>query len=188
MKIKIIQAEQPVCRAIDARLSELEEAASVEFWLNGQRYRLTSTPGFIFDGASIPWLLWTTLGLAPHGIMDGPSWPHDLGYETQGVVTLTDAAGNLTPAPLSGDAYAIFEVYDAATDSWTLTDRQLSKRELDELLRQLCRHYAITKRSRLVWLGVKLGGGPAWRSDDKSRKYKLLEAAALTSDTTQEAS
>jgi hypothetical protein len=173
--MKIIEASQPKTEAVTTKISRLAEDWFVVFEMAGKRYRLTITSGFLFDGASIPRLFWTILGLAPHGVMDGPALPHDCGYEVQGVFTL-HINGELNPAPLSGGALAYLEVYAPSGAVWMLTSRAMSKPELDQLLRLLCRHFAIVKRSRLVWLGVKLGGGFAWRSDDKSRKFKLLEA------------
>jgi hypothetical protein len=158
---------------VGKKLSRLIDDWSIEFRMDGKLYRLTITSGFLFDGASIPRLLWTFLGLAPHGIMDGPALPHDGGYEVQGVWTL-DVDGNLVPAPLTGGATATFEIYSVATNRWLITARAMSKKELDELLKQLCKHFNIVVRAPIVWLGVKLGGCFAWRSNDKSRKYKLL--------------
>ncbi len=174
--MRVVRAKQPVVTSIDDKLSKLVEDWEVIFVWEKKRYRLAITKGFIFDGASIPSVFWTILRLAPHGIMDGPALPHDAGYEVQGVFTL-EVDGKLVPAPLTGGAVATLEVCSEGPEvRWTLTPKCMSKKNLDELLRLLCIHFGLTIRSKLVWLGVRVAGGFAWKSDDKSRKYKLLEA------------
>lgn len=172
--MKIVRAKQPVTTAVTSSLSRLAEDWKIIFTLDDTWYRLTISKGFLFDGASIPSLFWFFLKLTPHGIMDGPSLPHDCGYEVQGVFTLT-VNGVLTPAPLTGGATATLEVYSNSPEAkWVLTDKVLTKVDLDRLLQLLCVHFGVNFRSIFVWLGVRAGGWFAWKSDDKSRKYKQL--------------
>jgi len=153
---------QPLCRPIGRKLSTtLEE---VEYrWIgdNGLEYRLIVPNNFIFDGASIPRLLWTATGLAPHGVMDGPALPHDFGYHYQGDFP----AGSYQLKSLNG------LWYDCAVP--------MQREQLDSLLHALCLHFGIgSYRAGLVWSGVRLGGWWAWLRDDDKRKLAIFDQVA----------
>jgi hypothetical protein len=47
---------------LGARVYEILAKISFTVTRDGKKYRITALPGFIFDGASIPWIFWTLVG------------------------------------------------------------------------------------------------------------------------------
>ena len=179
-KISIIgPKEAPSFKPITNKISRLEELAVYTFVMSGKAYRLTFTPGFLIDGASIPRACWTPLGLAPHGIMDAPALPHDGGYGAQGHFTVKGDDGEWIPATMTGGSKSIFEVLDEKK-GWTLCTEPMTKSELDELLRALCVHFGIDEfRARTVWTAVRGFGFWAWhRNSDEYKKKHLKKTKA----------
>ena len=85
MKI-LAPKHHPAVRAIGKRLSVTLERTIYEWKDGNNHHRLVIPEGFLFDGASIPRPLWSLLGLAPHGVMDGPALAHDFVYHHKGVM------------------------------------------------------------------------------------------------------
>ena len=75
---------QPICQSVGKKLSRVVEA--IEYtWVDSLGVKkVVIHAGFLFDGASIPRIFWTMLGLTPHGVMDGPALIHDFLYHYQG--------------------------------------------------------------------------------------------------------
>jgi len=128
----------------------------------GYTYRLLIPADYLFDGASIPRIAWTPLGLAPHGVMDMPALPHDYIYGCQGIVD----KGN-------------FFIWEQFAQRWYSCNVPISRLESDELLRALSRYpgsYANGKapanafQAWGVYRAVRLFGSFAWRRDDEARK------------------
>ncbi len=181
LMIDIIHAQQPLTSAFNTKLSQLEADWYLEFLRDDRVHRMIITKGFLFDGASIPRFCWTVLGLAPHGVMDGPALPHDAGYELRGVFTDAGADCRPGPAALTGGATATLQV--ELSDGWSSGTPAMTKKELDELLFKLCEWFKVGvgvhfARPRLVWAAVRAFGLPAWRSDDRVRKAGLRSIAA----------
>jgi hypothetical protein len=176
-RIEIVLAQKPVTEAYNVKLARLMADWCLEFTRDGVLHRMIITKGFLFDGASIPRLAWTLLGLAPHGIMDLPALPHDAGYELRGCFADTGKKGEPIPAALTGGATATLEVL-TEDNQWSIYTPMMTKKELDELLYKLCiwakigegKHFA---RPRIVWSAVRVLGLPAWLSDDRVRKADL---------------
>ena len=73
-----------------------------EFTLLGKRHAITSHPydagpfiipaGFQFDGASMPWWVWSAIRLSPFDTIVGPACGHDLLYVQCGRVRLKDGS------------------------------------------------------------------------------------------------
>lgn len=160
MSIEIIAPRaQPFTRAVTSKLSETRTAVVYQWVCDGVDFRLVVPSGYRFDGASIPRFAWTPLGLAPHGVMDGPALLHDYTYNYQ---------GDFPPG-----AYQI-QVYGV----WQDCKRSMPRSEADELLRELCRHFKVGNSVKiwLVWAAVRSCGWWAWMRDDADRKQKLVEA------------
>lgn len=157
--MKILSAKQPECMALNRLLSITEEETEYIFEVRGLTYRLTVPKHYIFDGASIPRLMWGVLGLTPHGVMDGPGLPHDFGYQHRG--------------DFPEGTYHIMDVHG----DWYVCSVPMSKGDLDELLKTLCVYFGACGefKASLVWTGVKWFGFAAWRSDDEDRKQMILE-------------
>jgi hypothetical protein len=176
-KIVVFGVKVPATVSVTTTLSKTVSQAEYWFVRKGRKHRLIISPGFVFDGASIPRLCWTLLGLAPHGIMDGPAVPHDAGYETQGHFTIEEEDGSLAPAPLVGEATARFEVWDETRREFGLCSDDMTRSEMDELLLRLCEWVKIDLgRPQLVWAGVRSCGWWAWKRNDPERKTQAMEA------------
>ncbi len=150
--IKLVYAEQPAVKAVDTKNSVTLKEWRMMFSIDGVMYWLIIPAGFVFNGASIPRLLWTLLGLAPHGVMDGPALPHDFIYQFQGKLP----AGSLKTLK-----------DNVPVDS----NRIITRSEADTLLGQLCEYFNINGyRSWMVWAGVRIGGWLPWMRDTKAEK------------------
>lgn len=156
MRIEIIAPIlQPLFRAIGKRLSELQEDVDLVFRVDGVLYRLRAFKGEKIDGASIPWILWTLIRLAPHGVMDGPALWHDLIYKFMGVMPK-----------------GVYQYWTG--EAWVDCEVPISRGLADAVLEALCEHWEIGKyKPRLVWAGVRAGGWWAWRRDDHKRMDKV---------------
>jgi len=158
---KIIEPkEQPKCQAIGGGLSILLEDMTYIFELDGARFKLFVPALFIFDGASIPRLTWSIIGLTPHGSMDGPALPHDFIYHFKGEMPI-------------GSVFIKF------SKGWVPV-QEFHRKDADKLLTALCKHFKAANRiqARLVWWAVRAFGWAAWRRDDASRKENLLDSSA----------
>lgn len=146
--------KQPATRAVGKKLSQLIEPIVLE-WEDdyGNRFRMTPTLNFLFDGASIPRPLWSPLGLAPHGVMDGPALAHDFAYHYQGA--------------MPPGSYQVW-----STRGWIDMQTPMVRDVADELLQALVVHFGAADKVKayLIWVGVRIGGGYAWRRDDDGRK------------------
>ena len=150
---------QPPTRPINAKLSE--PLVDVEYcWVyQGRTYRMLVRRGYPFDGASIPRVAWTALGLAPHGVMDGPALPHDRGYQDRGVFP-------------SGE----YQYLDTKSGIW-VDAPPMKRAHADALLEALCEHFRVGNvvQIQLVWAAVRAFGWIAWLRDDRTRKKLLIE-------------
>lgn len=154
--IEIINAYHPACKAINKKLSTTVGMNAYEFEVNGLTYKI-EVPIFVFDGASIPRAIWGVIGLAPHGIMDGPGLLHDFCYHYKG--------------DFPEGTYKIMDVHG----DWYNCTVPMSKATSDELLKLLCVYLKACGKFKasLVWSGVAAFGIFAWNSDDEVRKLKL---------------
>lgn len=113
-------------------------------------YRLTVPAGFECDGASVPRLLWSFVGLAPDGLLRAAAVSHDYLYASRGLV-----GGNL-----KARYYSPAHEHDWQTVLWPVTRKQS-----DELFARLLREAGVAKRRRrLAYLAVRLFGFYAWRT------------------------
>lgn len=62
----------------------LEQSYSFTFMYKNVSYELTIPAGYIWDGATIPRIGWTIVGLTPFGIHDEATLIHDYLYEFEG--------------------------------------------------------------------------------------------------------
>jgi len=145
--------KHPAVRSVGKNLSVTLEDVTFE-WLDGNNHhRLIVPTGFLFDGASIPWALWSALRLAPHGAMDGPALAHDFIYHHK---------GDMPPG-----SYQL-----KTANGWFDMLSPLRRDVADDMLKALVVHFkaAGEVRASLVWVGVRVGGWYAWRRDDDGRK------------------
>lgn len=76
-KIRILKMEQPKTEVIGEQLYKLLEDWSCSISVNSITLVVHADKGAIWDGASIPRLSWSILGIYPGGRMLAPSLPHD---------------------------------------------------------------------------------------------------------------
>ena len=158
--------KQPATRAVGKKLSQLIEPTEL-VWEDdyGNRFRMVPTLHFLFDGASIPRLLWSPLGLTPHGVMDGPALFHDFPYHYK---------GKMPPG-----SYQLL-----TSRGWIDMQTPMSRDVADALLEALVLHFkaAGKAKARLVYAGVRICGWIAWNRDDDRRKltqFDVLLAAEM---------
>lgn len=153
---------QPITEAVGRKLSRPLTKTRYEWERRGFLYRLVINPFFLFDGASIPWFAWSLIRLAPHGVMDGPSLPHDLIYHLRGLI--------------QGPAAELY-IYDQIKNDWVPCTVPIPRSESDALLQALCVHYnACVRRVAFeVWAAVRSFGWFAWWRDDEKRKDKQID-------------
>ena len=157
----IAPQEQPILKPIGRRLSELQENIDYVFRYKGTLCRIRIFSGKLIDGASIPRLCWTPLGLAPHGIMDGPALPHDEIYGESG--------------EMPEDVYQYWD-----GENWVNCDMPIQRDLADAILYAYCRHFGVgERRSYLVWSGVRIGGWWPWMRDDRKRMAKVISKHGL---------
>jgi hypothetical protein len=90
-----------------------KEDYEFQFKLNGKQYKGIVPAGFISDGTSVPWYLWSVTGLTRDGLERGASWVHDWMYVNDGNVPLQvlNENGNWENTSLvfnQGDADSLF--------------------------------------------------------------------------------
>lgn len=138
-------SELPAFKPIGGNWWRLEDGFKVFFNYDGVRYRLVIKSGFVTDFASIPRLLWSIL--EPFNFQYTPAClPHDLGYETNGDLTLwvCDGVG------------------------WAPVNAELTRRAVDDLM-----YWGMVARSTPTWKAnaiyssVRLWGWVAWRKSGK---------------------
>jgi hypothetical protein len=152
--MKILRADRPRVQSMGGGLSLTLASTLYQYEHSGATYQLTVPAKFVFDGASIPQMFWTLLGLVPHGDMDGPALAHDFIYHHMGEV----------PLLIRRDG------------EWAACEQPVTRSVADQMLGALCLHYGAAGRMRswLVWAAVRLGGFMAWRRDDEERKKVLV--------------
>ena len=151
----------PVTEAVGGGLSRVMRPIAYK-WIDKLIYKVVVPEGFLFDGASIPRLFWTLLGLTPHGDMDGPALIHDFIYHYQGQLP----AGS---------------VFCRQGGEWVPLTEPIPKSMADNLLETLCVRMGVvgSVRSWLVWAAVAAFGGFAWRRDDEERKFAKIDTLAV---------
>lgn len=116
----------------------------------GIRRRLTIPAGFEHDGASIPRILWTLLGLTPAGLISAAAVAHDALYRHGGRLPIGWLHEQLPGASGWCDAYLIGTGF-------------YCRQEADLLFARLMREAGVPKlRRRLAYLGVRAFGYFAW--------------------------
>ena len=94
---------QPAKRMVTKKLAETTEPWSCT-WMRDDHVRNLFVPkGYIWDGASVPRIAWSIVGITPFGAADGTSLTHDALYRAMGGdkpegwkgCTLTDERGRL---------------------------------------------------------------------------------------------
>ena len=114
-----------------------------EWDAEGAIWRIVIPEGFEYDGASVPRLLWSLIGISPDGLHRAAALVHDWLYRHAGELPL-------------GSFWRDDEVIES---HW-------QRHQADKLFANILALSGVgrTKR-RLMYLGVRLGGWMAWRSN-----------------------
>lgn len=113
--------------------------------------RLTVPKGFETDGASVPRLLWTLVGITPDGLHRAAAVAHDFIYRYSGHL----------PA---GSHQLQMQVQMPMPSSMRDTGHLWTRKEADRLFARILRECGVSKtRRRIMYLGVRIGGWRSWR-------------------------
>lgn len=115
---------------------ELERGYRAYIVQNGKRYAFWLARGFQYDGASIPWFMWSVLKASPDGLWRAATLVHDYLYINNGEVTAE---------------------YIATGKKETL---QLSRKQVDQIfLIDMLRAGVNERKARRMYRGVRTLGG-----------------------------
>ncbi len=135
---------QPVNIPVSARQYELVETFGYGWDKYGVSHELVVPRGFRYDGASVPRILWSVIGLRPDGLVRAAALLHDWIYRH---------GGKLPPGSYRRD--------DGEGGHWT-------RKSADLLFGRVMRESGVSKlKRRLAYLGVRVGGRRSWKSNGK---------------------
>jgi hypothetical protein len=110
----------------------------------GRTFRLIVPQGFLTDVASVPRLVWTISGITPDGLHRAAAVVHDFLYLHQGAVP--------------PQYYQVRQ-----QGEWVNIDYTFTRAECDKIFARLMREAEVGKvRRRLMYLSVRVFGGPYW--------------------------
>jgi hypothetical protein len=106
---------------------------------------ITVPNGFVYDGASVPRLVWTLSGITPDGLIRSAALVHDFIYRYEGRL------------PLNHYGVVFDGVYkDISKNRWARIDA-------DRLFARIMREAGVPKlKRRAAYLGVRAGGWASW--------------------------
>ena len=147
--MELISAIHPKTIPISRKDYELVSDVSYLWKIDGAVFKLIIPKGFVCDGASIPWFLWSVLKLHPDGLMRSASWLHDYVYRYGGFVPKT-------------------QFFVAVNGEWKESKRHISKTESDGLFRMIMEYHGISKfKAGIAWMGVVSFGWITWNKNKK---------------------
>ncbi len=136
---------QPDIRPTTGRWYALQDDFALTWLEDGAFFSLTVPKGFRSDGASVPRLLWSVIGLTPDGPIRAGALLHDFIYRYGGEMP----AGS-------------FRVY--VRGEWAASAQPITRRRADWILRHFAQAAGISpRRALLVWTGVRVGGWWSWK-------------------------
>ena len=141
---------QPTDRVMYDRWKITTEDWNCQWEYKDQYRRLFVPRGYTYDGASIPRIAWSRIGLTPDGEIRAASLAHDVLYR---------AAGGRKPEEWRGcklmneNGNTVF----------------VSRQEADWLFYEFCVFATIPRRrARIAWLAVRLAGWKFWGKNPPS--------------------
>lgn len=135
----------PILGVDDAPLYRVIRTWNYHWEFEGRNFQLTVPRDFECDGASVPRLLWTLIGVTPDGLHRAAAMAHDYLYRYAGRVPLG-------------------QHHELVRDRWMRVDYPWSRKEADKLFARILRECGVGKvRRRLMYLGVRIGGGRSWK-------------------------
>jgi hypothetical protein len=144
-----IQTKHPVTKCIGRTakgldLFQVKKPWEIKYrWFEELRH-ITCPIDYVYDGASIPRIAWSILGLYPGGVMELCSLPHDIPYRAEGG---KNKAGLMGCKIMNENGNTIY----------------ITRKEVDLLFRELMLEVYISKRKANLCYGVvRLIGGRHW--------------------------
>ena len=155
-------ARQPADRPAGAKQAEDTLKVTTEPWAcwwdyKGARRELSVPAGYLYDGASVPRVFWSLIGLRPDGLIRAASLAHDALYRAAGGKK-PEAWGGCVLTNCNGNAV------------------QVCRGEADWVLREFMRSAGMWRhRCGIAWAAVRIGGarhwgGPMPTAGDRTRK------------------
>lgn len=143
---------QPSIIPINDKEYELEKEYAYEFVLNNATFRISVPKGFIYDGASVPRILWTLTGILPDGLIRAGALLHDYIYHHQGIL----------PA---------WRLMIHTENGWQKSTLELTRPIADNIfLEAMIKAGVRSTKAHVAWAGVRVGGWVAWYSEKRPCK------------------
>jgi len=138
---------QPVNVPISDRRYQLVAPYFYEWEHKNKTYRLEVPAGFVYDGASVPRIVWTISGLRPDGLIRAAATVHDFMYHHKGCLPF-------------GSVRLLENPY-----SQQVMDMAWSRKQADKLFARMMREAGVSKyRRRLAYLAVRAFGRIWWKN------------------------
>lgn len=145
--------KQPHNTPIDSKRYKLVEVYKYTTNIyQGVPYKIVVPKDFIYDGASIPRILWSLSGIRPDGLIRAAALVHDFLYRYRGRLP-------------KGHSY----YWDIET--WRDSNSGYSRSESDKVFLELMGRAKISKVKRyLAYYAVRLFGRFSWKEDNKDNE------------------
>lgn len=140
---------QPHNVPVSERDYELAEDYAYEWMHKGEVYRIFIPKGLIYDGASVPRIVWTISGLTPDGLLRAGALVHDFIYMHKGV---------LPPGSWQRETHVGFEKV------WIDMYTKWNRKQADAMLQRILEESGVSAyRRTLAYSAVRMFGGKYWR-------------------------
>jgi hypothetical protein len=129
---------------ISPNLYKLEQDYSIDIRISDKIYTFVIKKGFLYDGASVPRIVWTLTGLTKDGLLRAGALVHDAIYFPEGNLTVN-----------SKD----IEVYYKGVR----VNLNLSRKQADIIFKKILEKCKVSKRKVfIVYHSVRIGGIIFW--------------------------
>lgn len=140
--------KQPHNVPVSARGYKLAHDYTYQWKIGRESYRINIPEGFLYDGASVPRLVWTITGLRPDGLLRAAATVHDFLYEHKGYMPK-----------------GAYQLWDDGMDEWVDAKKKWSRKSADKMFARLLREAGVSKvKRRMAYKAVRIGGGLYWRT------------------------
>ena len=160
MKIKNTQPDIIPLKINKKQLYKLRQDWVCYLIVNNKIYKLLIYKGFIYDGASIPWIIKPFLRVGMDGVHRGGTLFHDLVY----MLKKTKVSRSRYVTLNKKCHHEIFE-YDG--NNWNKTELLLSRKQCDDIMFDIIETTPFanlkTYKIRLMKIGIRLCGFSYWK-------------------------
>lgn len=147
--------EQPLITPINEKQYILEQDYTAKWTTKkGDTVGVTIQAGFVYDGASVPRVFWSLVGIHPDGLMRAASLVHDYLYVYKG------------NPPMLKDGYGAF--IEGAKGIKHGAILRMSRKQVDDLFLRMLKDSGLSWSKRnAAYLGVRAGGWVYWKQPKK---------------------